>query len=112
MYHTYKSGGGLLYSAYGQGLTPAPPLCPLSGDNWRTARAIAAQLDISDVHAEVLPATKATKVMELQVRAGSGCCSSLPAGWGAYDSSISHALHPQMSIDEAKKGYKGCSSSS
>lgn len=38
----------------------------LTGDNWRTARAIADQLGISSVEAEVLPAGKADKIRELQ----------------------------------------------
>ena len=41
----------------------------VSGDNERTARNIAAQLGIHDVHAGVLPAGKAEKVEELQRRA-------------------------------------------
>lgn len=38
----------------------------LTGDNWRTARAIADQLGISTVHAEVLPAGKVDVVRDLQ----------------------------------------------
>eukprot|EP00198_Chlamydomonas_reinhardtii_P009930 XP_001699267.1 heavy metal transporting ATPase [Chlamydomonas reinhardtii] len=38
----------------------------LTGDNWRTARALAAQLGIETVFAETLPKTKAQKVRELQ----------------------------------------------
>lgn len=38
----------------------------LTGDNWRTARAIGEQLGIRTVFAEVLPAGKADKVQELQ----------------------------------------------
>ena len=38
----------------------------ITGDNWRTARAIAAQVGISEVMAEVLPDQKAEKVRESQ----------------------------------------------
>ena len=38
----------------------------ITGDNWRTARAIAAQVGISEVMAEVLPEQKAEKVRESQ----------------------------------------------
>ncbi|KAL4539494.1 hypothetical protein Ndes2437B_g02135 [Nannochloris sp. 'desiccata'] len=38
----------------------------LTGDNWRTARAVADQLGIADVHAEVLPAGKVEAVRKLQ----------------------------------------------
>jgi P-type Cu+ transporter len=40
----------------------------LTGDNWRTARAIAEQLGIASVKAEVLPAGKAAVVRDLQDR--------------------------------------------
>ena len=40
----------------------------MSGDNERTARAIAKELGISNVLAEVLPATKAQKIKELQIQ--------------------------------------------
>ncbi|KAL4423767.1 hypothetical protein ABPG75_001068 [Micractinium tetrahymenae] len=40
----------------------------LTGDNWRTARAIADQLGVSTVFAEVLPAGKVDKVKELQAK--------------------------------------------
>jgi len=38
----------------------------LTGDDWRTARAVAAELGIEEVFAEVLPGDKAEKVRELQ----------------------------------------------
>ncbi|KAL4449504.1 hypothetical protein ABPG77_007148 [Micractinium sp. CCAP 211/92] len=38
----------------------------VTGDGWTTARAIAAQLGITDVHAEVLPAGKAERIRALQ----------------------------------------------
>ncbi|EFJ52982.1 hypothetical protein VOLCADRAFT_102604 [Volvox carteri f. nagariensis] len=38
----------------------------LTGDNWRTARALAGQLGVDTVHAETLPKTKALKIRELQ----------------------------------------------
>lgn len=40
----------------------------LTGDNWRTARAMAGQAGIDQVMAEVLPEEKASKVQELQSR--------------------------------------------
>jgi Cu+-exporting ATPase len=44
------------------GLTPAM----ITGDNWETARAVAAQVEIEDVYAQVLPQDKAAKVRDLQ----------------------------------------------
>lgn len=38
----------------------------LTGDNWRTARAVASQLGISNIHAEVLPGGKSAVVEEFQ----------------------------------------------
>ena len=38
----------------------------MSGDNWRTARAVAAELGIDTVLAEVLPAEKAAEIRRLQ----------------------------------------------
>jgi len=38
----------------------------LTGDNWRTARAVAAEVGIEEILAEVLPGEKAAKVRELQ----------------------------------------------
>ncbi|KAK9840963.1 hypothetical protein WJX81_002856 [Elliptochloris bilobata] len=38
----------------------------VTGDNWRTARAVASQLAIINVCAECLPASKASKIRELQ----------------------------------------------
>ncbi|MFQ5894239.1 MAG: heavy metal translocating P-type ATPase [Nitrospinota bacterium] len=40
----------------------------VTGDNWRTARAVASQVGITEVMAEVLPDQKAEKVRELQGR--------------------------------------------
>ena len=40
----------------------------ITGDNHRTAKAIAKLIGIDDVMAEVLPRQKAEKVMELRVR--------------------------------------------
>ncbi|KAG2433084.1 hypothetical protein HYH02_012788 [Chlamydomonas schloesseri] len=54
----------------------------LTGDNWRTARALAAQLGIETVFAETLPKTKAQKVRELQ---GSGRTVAM-VGDGVNDS--------------------------
>jgi P-type Cu+ transporter len=44
------------------GLTPVM----ITGDNWETARAVAAQVSIEEIFAQVLPQDKATKVRELQ----------------------------------------------
>jgi Cu+-exporting ATPase len=44
----------------------------VTGDNWTTARAIAAKLGITEVSAEVLPAGKAEHVKRLQAAAGGG----------------------------------------
>jgi P-type Cu+ transporter len=44
------------------GLTPVM----ITGDNWETARAVAAQVEIEDVYAQVLPQNKAAKVRDLQ----------------------------------------------
>jgi Cu+-exporting ATPase len=40
----------------------------VTGDNTRTASAIATQIGISNVFSEVLPAQKANKVKELRVK--------------------------------------------
>lgn len=40
--------------------------CQVTGDNWATARAIAAKLGIDNIAAEVLPAGKAEKVKRMQ----------------------------------------------
>ncbi len=40
----------------------------LTGDNWHTARAVAAAVGIEQIFAEVLPGEKATKVREQQAR--------------------------------------------
>jgi Cu+-exporting ATPase len=44
------------------GLTPVI----ITGDNWDTARAVARQVGVEEVHAQVLPQDKAAKVRELQ----------------------------------------------
>jgi heavy metal translocating P-type ATPase len=44
------------------GLTPVM----ITGDNWETARAVAGQVEIDEVYAQVLPQDKASKVRELQ----------------------------------------------
>lgn len=53
---------GVIAALHSMGMTCAL----LTGDNWRTARAIASQLGISSVHAEVLPAGKVSLIKELQ----------------------------------------------
>ena len=42
----------------------------VTGDNWTTARIVAAELGIINVMAEVLPAGKADKVARLIIHAG------------------------------------------
>ncbi|HWP60830.1 MAG TPA: heavy metal translocating P-type ATPase [Candidatus Acidoferrales bacterium] len=44
------------------GLTPVM----ITGDNWATAKAVAARVEIEEIHAQVLPQDKAAKVRELQ----------------------------------------------
>lgn len=46
------------------GLTPVM----ITGDNWETARAVAGQVGVEEVYAQVLPQDKAAKVRELQQR--------------------------------------------
>ena len=45
----------------------------VTGDNWTTARIVAAELGIINVMAEVLPAGKADKVGRHIMHAGIGC---------------------------------------
>lgn len=54
----------------------------LTGDNWRTARAVASQLGISEIFAEVLPSGKASVIKELQ----KSNCSVAMVGDGVNDS--------------------------
>lgn len=71
----------------------------LTGDNRATARAVAAQLGIVSVIAEVLPAGKADQIRHMQV--GWGCALGLKGarrfsgtgwgwGWGGWHSRCSH----------------------
>ena len=55
----------------------------LTGDNWRTARAVGHQLGVTDIHAEVMPGDKAAVVAELQ--SGRGCTVAM-IGDGVNDS--------------------------
>jgi len=55
----------------------------LTGDNWRTARAVGHQLGVTDIHAEVMPGDKAAVVAELQSVRG---CTVAMVGDGVNDS--------------------------
>lgn len=50
----------------------------LTGDNWATARAIAAQAGVEQVIAEVLPAGKAEEIRRMQVGVDFG---GVGVGW-------------------------------
>ena len=58
----------------------------LTGDNWRTARAIASQLGIPSVHAEVLPAGKVEIVKQMQGNVQGKQTSVAMVGDGVNDS--------------------------
>lgn len=58
----------------------------LTGDNWRTARAIASQLGIPIVHAEVLPAGKVEVVKQIQDDVPGRSTSVAMVGDGVNDS--------------------------
>lgn len=55
----------------------------LTGDNWRTARAVGHQLGVTNIHAEVMPGDKAAVVSELQ---SSKKCTVAMVGDGVNDS--------------------------
>jgi len=55
----------------------------LTGDNWRTARAVGHQLGVTNIHAEVMPGDKAAVVSDLQ---SSKKCTVAMVGDGVNDS--------------------------